>query len=257
MKIYQLNYICIQSNPRKKITGGFIHKFLANYVSLSVLWDITLTIYQHICLHSHFTSYRYWESFFFFLNDVTLFTFLSLFKRKIILPLRWIELNTPNVVGMKGVNHTQIFKSVGAQIFFWLCRSEVERHWAPSAPVCWEVSAAQSVVCVCLRFRDPFPAPWWCLWSSHHGAELKPEQDQCPRGQTAPGSVPRNAALLCSGFSWLWSVWETWSKIICSSWEFRYKSLPIVPFCNMQIIMNICIFLHFCVWYMYYLRQML
>lgn len=89
-EIYQLNYICIQSNPRKKITGGFIHKFLANYVSLSVLWDITLTIYQHICLHSHFTSYKYWESFF---NDVTLFTFLSLFKRKIILPLRWIELN--------------------------------------------------------------------------------------------------------------------------------------------------------------------
>lgn len=61
-EIYQLNYICIQSNPRKKITGGFIHKFLANYVSLSVLWDMTLTIYQHICLHSHFTSYKYWES---------------------------------------------------------------------------------------------------------------------------------------------------------------------------------------------------
>lgn len=114
-EIYQLNYICIQSNPRKKITGGFIHKFLANYVSLSVLWDITLTIYQHICLHSHFTSYRYWERFFF--NDVTLFTFLSLFKRKIILPLRWIELNIPNVVGTKGVNHTQIHKSVAAQIF--------------------------------------------------------------------------------------------------------------------------------------------
>lgn len=37
----------------------------------------------------------------------------------------------------------------------------------------------------------------------------------------------------------------------------KNASIPIVPFSNMQIAMNIHIFLHFCVWYMYYLRQML
>lgn len=125
--------------------------------------------------------------------------------------------------------------------------------------VYWEIKC--NTVChVCLSViqQGCDPAHRWCLCWSNCGPELKPEQDQCPRGpwQTAPGSIPRNTVVLCSGFSWLWSVWETWSKITCS-WEFRYKSVPIVPFCNMQIIMNICIFLHFCVWYMYYLRQML
>lgn len=123
--------------------------------------------------------------------------------------------------------------------------------------------ALGSFCCSFLQFRENNSVLCVCCGSagilSQHGDSvlikfvwLKPNQNQCSRG--TQGAFPGILAFIlvlvvcgqCEG-----------SEMICSSWELRYKSIPTVPFCNMQIIMNICIFLHFCVWYMYYLRQML
>lgn len=126
--------------------------------------------------------------------------------------------------------------------------------------VYWEIKC--NTVCpVCLSViqQGAFPSTPGVFVLITSGARAGAQTGSVPHSALANSSREHSQehCCHCSGFSWLWSVWETWSKIICSSWEFRYKSVPVVPFCNMQIIMNICIFLHFCVWYMYYLRQML
>lgn len=248
-EIYQLNYICIQSNPRKKITGGFIHKFLANYVSLSVLWDMTLTIYQHICLHSHFTSYKFWERVFFLMM-------LHCLHFLVYLRGRWFYLCDESNPTSECHGNEKFQSCTNIPCLCWAPGCELRAGEALGSSCSSFVqfaertSATCSVLCDSVGSRGIHPSTPVTLCKSEYLAE------------TTTGAVPQRALanrniVPRSGFSWLGSIWTVGSELICSSWELRYKSVPIVPFCNMQIIMSICIFLHFCVWYMYYLRQML
>lgn len=47
------------------------------------------------------------------------------------------------------------------------------------------------------------------------------------------------------GFKQPWSIWKMLPEIIDSFLKIETNAnIPIVPFCNIQIVMNICIFLH-------------
>lgn len=117
-------------------------------------WQYTST---SVCIHilPVTRTERVFLGFFcFFLNDVTLFTFLSLFKRKIIFTfVKWIK--APNVVGMRSFGHLQIPVSVAG-----LLAGRSEMHWAPFAPLLCSLLRKQILSCVFVGefSRDPVPA---------------------------------------------------------------------------------------------------
>lgn len=124
----------------------------------------------------------------------------------------------------------------------------------------WEKKKCNTDCHVCLFvIQYPFPAHKWCLvevlimlWTDAK-AKTKLVLQRALTNSFRKYSQKyyyRN----CSAFREPWSIWKMLTKIVLF---LENASFLIVPFSNTQTVMNIHIFLHFCVWYMYYLRQML
>lgn len=147
----------------------------------------------------------------FFFNDVTLFTFLSLFKRKIILPLWWIK--APNVMGMRRFSHVQIYISVAGS---WLEGQNGKALGSFCSRFCWENKLCR--VCVCdsagiLSLTTDLVLIKLLGWNQSRISALT--------AQTAPGSQECCQFVLVSA---AWSIWEIQNDLFLLRTEIQEHS---------------------------------